>query len=81
MIHPWATHLVHDGPIEHWRVTALLAKDALRLKEVVASAFSSREIPEDVQRAMNVLENRLELTDYFLSGLLEEEKKHQPRSK
>ena len=64
----WATHTVHDHKTEHWRVTALLAKDAEALWETLFEEKGTW-LPEKVQNQMGILRRRLELTDYFLSGL------------
>jgi len=70
--HDWATCTVHDERIEHWRVTALLAKDAHSLWQAVWAerVANPPEIEEDeIQLKMRILRQRLELTDYFMSGL------------
>lgn len=74
-IQPWAMHIVHDGPVEHWRVTALLAKSAKRMWDaLVAMPLEEREkLPFDVQKAIPDLYRQLELTDYFLSGMGEDD--------
>jgi len=67
-VEDWATHTVHDHMVEHWRVTALLARDAEKLWSVLVKE-RELEIPESIQTKMAVLRRRLELVDYFLSGL------------
>lgn len=72
-IQDWATGTVHDGPTEHWRVTALLAKDAHQLWKSLCDMSGDQRsaLPQEVQIGLRILYRRLELTDYFLSGLRE----------
>ena len=73
-VEDWATRTVHDHKTEHWRVTALLAKDAHGLMQAIIDDRKYEEsLPKEIQIRIGVLRRSLELTDYFLSGLGERE--------
>lgn len=66
----WATHIVHDNRIEHWRVTGLLSKNTSALLDAIYEFDDSGDLlPEKVKIQMRILDRQLELTDYFLSGM------------
>ena len=75
-VEPWATQAIHDGPMEHWRVTALLAKTAFRVWETLTQLSSEERdnLPESVQKLIPIVYRQIELTDYFLSGMVEGER-------
>ena len=79
-IEDWATHSVLGNKVDHWRVTALLAKDASSLWQAVIDEREAREnldeasidkASKELQVRIRILRTRLELVDYYLSGLLE----------
>ena len=75
-VEPWAASIRHGNLTEHWRVTALLAIAAKRVwDEFVDLPEEQREnLPEGLKKLIPLLYPRLELTDYFLSGVYEGER-------